>query len=183
MAASILCVVFECVCVRVAILTSIHLHPFISLLCLFKNIKQGRAYFHTSFPASPADDVNASASLSWSSCVVYLVYSLKTLALSSVVEILGFLNPLAVVGPWFLPCLIWMLHFRLISSFDSCRPSRGVFPVPSATSADSLSPVLRHRIQIVNNSVSLDLFVIPVLSLCAIWRTQKTNIVWVNFLK
>lgn len=97
MAASIQCVVFECV--RVAILTSIHLLPFISLPCLFKDIKQGRAYFHTSFPTSPADDVDASASLSWSSCVVYPEHSLKTLALSSAVEILGFLNPLAVVGP------------------------------------------------------------------------------------
>lgn len=84
---------------RVAILRSIHLHPFISLLCLFKDIKQGRAYFHTSFPASPADDVDASEPLSRSSCVVYLVNSLKTLALPSVVEILGFLNPLAVVAP------------------------------------------------------------------------------------
>lgn len=81
---------------RVAILRSILLHPFISLLCLFKDIKQGRAYFHTSFPASPADDVNASEPRS---CVVYLVNSLKTLALPSVVEILGFLNPLAVVAP------------------------------------------------------------------------------------
>lgn len=98
MAASVQWVVFECECVRVAILTSIHLHPFISLFCLFKDIKQAGAYFHTSCPASPADDVAASALLSWSSCVVALVNSQEALALSSVVEILGFLNPLAVFG-------------------------------------------------------------------------------------
>lgn len=96
---------------------------------------------------------------------------MRSISLSGVVE-MCFVNPLAGGGPWF--------PLRLFRSAASANDDLlGEFsPHPSATSAFEPRPpilVLCHSIIVENNSVSLDLFAIPVLSFGAIFEHTENK--------